>query len=219
MEKRNFLKMVALMGKEELYDYTYELNGKRYGFQEIDEDDSWDDQGKYQYKTEKGQLVELDEDNYTVLQEFNYGVRRDVQRSGSYFSDYHYEYEDYEPFEIREVEIPEVIIPAHIERREFTLKIDKEILEEIELEQDKAYAEEQLREQREKEEESRKEELRKKYTMNDQSIIQRVAKKLRKDGNGFTIKDMQQEYFNIVEKENLKDEEWLDYHRKNTLNK
>ena len=33
------------------------------------------------------------------------------------------------------------------------------------------------------------------------------------------MKDMQREYFNIVESEGLKDEDWLDYHRNNTLNK
>lgn len=217
MQERDFLKMVALMEDEELYDYIYELEGKKYGFREIN-DDKWDDQGKYQYKIEKGQLVEFNE-KHRVVKEFDFGVSREVQRSGSYFSDYYYDYEKYKPFKIEKVEIPEVVIPAHIEEREFSLTIDKEILDEIELEKDKAYEEEQLRLQKEKEELEREEALEKKYSMNDHLIIQRVAKKLKKSGKGFTMRDMQQEYFNIVEKEGLQDEKWLEYHRKNTLNK
>lgn len=217
MEQREFLKMVAQMGEVEVDDYIYELNGKRYGFYEMGED-SWEDEGKYQYKEEKCQLLQFKgEDGYETEKEFNLGVRRMVQRSGSYFSDYYYEYEKWEPFIIEEVLIPEVVIPAHTEKVEKKLTIDKSIYEEIAVEKEIARKAIEIAKQLEEEEKLRQEELKKKYTMNDQEIIQKVSKNLKKSKAGFTMRDMQKEYFRIVESEGLKDEDWLEYHRKYTL--
>lgn len=217
MRERDFLKMVASMGKRDLDDFTYNLNGKLYAFRDITED-NWDDQGKYQYKIQKGQLIMIDS-NYKTKKEFNFGVMRSIQRSGSYFSDYYYEYEAYEPFEITEVFVPEVIIPAHTEKKEVMLKVSKEILEEIQQEKEAKEKAEQIIKKQTEEDKLREEALKEKYSMNDQKIIQRVLKSLKRKGSTFTMNTMRQEYFNIVEKEGLKDEEWLEYHRKNTLNK
>lgn len=116
MNKELFLEIVKDLRKTSLDDYAYKhKDNKIYGFKSIgDGDDSWDDQGKYQYKTESGQLIEMDE-NYKEIKSFNFGVSRCVTRSGSYFSDYNYEYNPYEMYEIKEELIPEVIIPAHTE--------------------------------------------------------------------------------------------------------
>lgn len=76
--------------------------------------EKWDDQGKYQCKNESGQLIEVD-DSFNEIIRFNFGVSRSVTRSGSYFSDYYYEYDEYLPYEIKEVIVPEVIIPEHKE--------------------------------------------------------------------------------------------------------
>lgn len=216
MDKNLFLKIVASMREADLEDFSYEYEGKNYGFCETGDDNNWEDEGKYQYKTESGMLIEMDK-NYKELQRFNYGVSRSVQRSGSYFSDYYYDYDKYEAFEIVEDLIPEVIIPAHTEKKWNQLKITKKILDEIKLEEERKLELEKLEKQRVEEEKLKEEELKKKYSMNDYTIIQKVNKKLKKNGGGFTMKDMQKEYFNIVESEGLKDEEWLDYHRKNTL--
>lgn len=219
MEQREFLKMVARMGEKSVEEFEYESDGKRYGFYEMD-DDGWDDEGKYQYKTEKGKLVQFKgEEGYETEKEFNFGVSRVVQRSGSYFSDYYYEYEKWEPFIIEEVYVPEVVIPAHTELKEKTLEIDKEIYEEIRVEKEIAKKAKEMAKQLEEEEKLRQEELRKKYAMNDQEVIKKVTKQLKKSGVGFTMRDMQKEYFKIVEAEGIKDEDWLEYHRKYTLNK
>lgn len=217
MNKDLFLKIVASMGEDDLEDFSYKHGDKIYGFYGVDED-NWEDEGKYQYKTESGILIEIDE-NYHEVERFDYGVSRSVQRSGSYFSDYYYDYEPYDAYEIVEELIPEIIIPAHTEEKWKELKITKEVLEEIKLEEERKLELEKLEKQRIEEEKLKEEELKKKYFMNDYTIIQKVNKKLKKSGNGFTIKDMQREYFNIVESEGLKDEDWLDYHKNNTLNK
>jgi len=121
MDINLFAKIVKKLDDYHLDDFEYiDSDGKIYGFKEVG-DESWDDQGKYQYKTEQGQLIEMDE-NYKEIQIFNFGVSRLIQRSGSYFSDYYYDYDPYEAFEIKEVLIPEKIIPAHIEN-EWNIKL------------------------------------------------------------------------------------------------
>ena len=113
MNKELFAKIVGALGETDLDDFSYEHEGKRYGFKGVG-DNSWDDQGKYQFCTERGQLIEEDK-NYKIVQSFNFGVERRVARSGSYFTDYHYQYEPYDAFQIVEVLVPEVVIPARIE--------------------------------------------------------------------------------------------------------
>ena len=117
-----FAKIVKKLGKDDLENFAYTYNGKIYGFKDVS-DDNWDDQGKYQYKTEQGQLIEMDGD-YQEIQSFKFGISRSVQRNGSYFTDYNYDYEPYEMFEIKEVLIPEVIIPAHTESKWNRLSIN-----------------------------------------------------------------------------------------------
>jgi len=217
MNERQFLKMVVEMGKTSLDDFLYKLNEKNYAFTELD-DDGWDDEGKYQYKNEKGQLIESD-DEYTEIQRFNFGVSRSVQRSGSYFSEYDYTYGKWIPFEMKEVLIPEVIIPEHIEIKEIDLVITADILNEIANEKEMKEEAKALQLKIEEEEKIYQEEIRKKYSMNDYSIIQKVNKNFKKQKKEkFTIREMQKEYFRIVESEGLKGEDWLEYHRKNTIN-
>jgi hypothetical protein len=206
-----FLKIVKRLGSHNLDDFVCTINNKIYGFKNVG-DDSWDDQGKYQYKYEKGQLIETDE-HYNEIQSFNFGVTRSVQRSGSYFTDYHYNNEPYEFFEIKEVLIPEEIkiIPAHTENKWNELNIDlNNIIDEEEEERKRVEAEKlRLKEEAKLE----KERLSKLYTMNKYDIIQRVNKKLKKNRQKFTIEDMRKEYFDIVVNEGLENQEWIDYHK------
>lgn len=214
MDKSLFYRIVLELDNCDLDDFSYEHEGKRYMFKEVG-DDSWDDQGKYQYKEEQGRLVEIDE-NYKELKEFNYAVSRTVQRSGSYFSDYYYDHEPYTPIEIVEVVVPEVIIPEHTKEKWVNIRIPEETIEEIKREEDEKAKLELENRQREEEEKKKQAELAKKYSMNNPTIIQEVNKKLQKRKT-FTIQDMRQEYFNIVESQDLEGEDWLEYHRKNTL--
>ena len=110
-----FKKIVENLGDRYVDDFSYEHEGKTYAFKKVG-DNSWDDEGKYQYKTESGQLIEINK-KYKEVQSFNFGVSRSIQRSGSYFSEYDYEKDPYEMYEIVDVLIPEVIIPAHVESK------------------------------------------------------------------------------------------------------
>ena len=209
MDKNLFSKIVKKLGKNDLDDFEYKCNGKIYGFKDVG-DDSWEDEGKYQYKTEQGQLMETDEE-YKEIQLFNYGVSRSIQRSGSYFTDYNYEKEPYEFFEIEEVIIPEVIIPAHTESKWNKIKINlKDVIDEEEERKKQAEIE---RVKIEEEAKAEKDRLTKLYPMNNYSIIQKVNKSLKKKGiTNFSLQDMRKEYFNIVVSEKLESQEWIDYH-------
>ena len=205
-----FAKIVKKLGKDDLEDFTYTYNGKIYGFKNVG-DDNWDDEGKYQYKTEQGQLIEMDGD-YQEIQEFNFGISRSVQRSGSYFTDYNYDYEPYEMFEIKEVLVPEVIIPAHMENKWNKLNINLNKVVDEQEEERKRIEEEKIK--LEEEEIAEKERLTKLYPMNRPEIIKMVNKNLKKkDITKFGLQEMRKEYYDIVVKKKLENQEWIDYHK------
>ena len=141
-------------------------------------------------------------ENYQEIQEFNFGISRSVQRNGSYFTDYNYDYEPYEMFEIKEVLIPEVIIPAHMESKWDRLSIDLDkVVDEQEEERKRIEAE---RIKLEEEEKAEKERLTKLYPMNRPEIIKMVNKNLKKKGiTKFGLQEMRKEYFDIVVKKKL----------------
>jgi len=210
MDINLFAKIVKNLGENNLDDFSYEYNGKIYTFKEIG-DNSWDDQGKYQYKCEQGQLIEVNK-KYKEIQLFNFGVSRSISRCGSYFSDYYYEKGPYEVFEIKEVLVPEVIIPAHIESEWVELQINfDDIIDDKEeerkkLEQEKIRVEEEI--------EAEEDRLRKLYPMNKKDIIKKVNKNFKKKKiEKFTLNDMRKEYFDIVIKEKLENQDWIDYHK------
>ena len=210
MDINLFAKIIKKLGKDDLEDFAYTYNGKIYGFKNVG-DDNWDDEGKYQYKTEQGKLIEMDGD-YQEIQEFNFGISRSVQRSGSYFTDYNYDYEPYEMFEIKEVLVPEVIIPAHMENKWNKLNINLNKVVDEQEEERKRIEEEKIK--LEEEEIAEKERLTKLYPMNRTEIIKMVNKNLKKKGiTKFSLQDMRKEYFDIVVKKKLENQEWIDYHK------
>lgn len=210
MDINLFAKIVKKLGDFNLEDFSYTYNDKIYGFKEVGED-NWDDQGKYQYKNEDGQLIEMDK-NYNEIQAFNFGVSRSISRSGSYFTDYYYEKDPYEMYEITEVLIPEVIIPAHTESKWNKVEINLNSIIDEEEEERKRLEAEKIR--LKEEEKAEKERLTKLYPMNKQEIIKMVNKNLKKKGGKFTLQDMRKEYFNIVVKKKLESQDWIDYHSK-----
>lgn len=92
-------KIFKNLGNNSLDDFTYEEDKRIYGFN-VGMNDNWEDDGKYQYNEETGKLVEFDE-NMEVIKEFNYGVYRSVSRTGSYYTDYHHSYSNYELYKIK----------------------------------------------------------------------------------------------------------------------
>ena len=53
------------------------------------------------------------------------------------------------------------------------------------------------------------------YPMNNTDIIKMVNKSLKKKKiEKFTLQEMRKEYFDIVVKKKLENQDWIDYHRK-----
>lgn len=69
--------------------------------------------GKTQYRTDVGVLCEFDE-KWNIVKMFNIAVTSQITRSGSYFSDYNYDYENLEVNKIIKKVIPQQIIPERI---------------------------------------------------------------------------------------------------------
>lgn len=91
-----------------LEDIGEEVNGTNYGVKVIDEGD-WIDEGKYQYRTDIGVLCEFD-DKWNVVKMFDIAVVSEITRSGSYFSEYNYEYDNLVVNKIIKKVIPRQII-------------------------------------------------------------------------------------------------------------
>lgn len=92
-----------------LEDIGEEVNGVNYYVDVLDEGD-WVDGGKYQYRTDIGVLCECDE-KWNVVKMFDIAVTSKITRSGSYFSEYNYEYDKLVVNKIIEKVIPKQIIP------------------------------------------------------------------------------------------------------------
>lgn len=76
---------------------------------DIVKEDNWDDQGKYQYKDATGILYKIAEDSSII--KYDIAVTQYITRSGSYFSDYNYEYEPLQVDQLVQKVIPQQIIP------------------------------------------------------------------------------------------------------------
>lgn len=92
-----------------LEDIGEEVNGTNYGVNVLKEGD-WIDEGKYQYRTDIGVLCKYDQ-KWNVVKMFDIAVTSEITRSGSYFTDYNYDYEDLEVNRIIKKVIPQQIIP------------------------------------------------------------------------------------------------------------
>ena len=103
-------KIIAEFNNESfLEDIGEEVNGSNYGVKVLDEGE-WIDEGKYQYRTDIGVLCEFD-DKWNVVKMFDIAVTSEITRSGSYFTDYNYDYEDLKVNKIIKKIIPQQIIP------------------------------------------------------------------------------------------------------------
>lgn len=118
MSLENAKKIIGEFNKERfLEDIEKEIKGVNYGVMVLDEG-SWIDEGKYQYRTDIGVLCEFD-DKWNVVKMFDIAVTSEITRSGSYFSEYNYEYENLKVNKIIKKVIPKQIIP---ERTVITLE-------------------------------------------------------------------------------------------------
>ena len=92
-----------------LEDIGEEVNGSNYGVKVLDEG-NWVDEGKYQYRTDIGVLCEFD-GKWNVVKMFDIAVTSEITRSGSYFTEYNYDYDDLGVNKIIKKVIPKQIIP------------------------------------------------------------------------------------------------------------
>ena len=84
------------------------VDGAEYELDIVEEGD-WDDQGKYQCKDVTGILYKIAEDS--SITKYDIAVTQYITRSGSYFSDYDYEYEPLQVDQLVQKVIPQQIIP------------------------------------------------------------------------------------------------------------
>lgn len=87
------------------------IDGVEYRLEIVDDGD-WDDQGKYQYKDVTGVLCKTSEDGSVT--KYDIAVTQYITRSGSYFSEYYYEYEPLQVDQLVLRVIPQQIIPKRI---------------------------------------------------------------------------------------------------------
>ena len=84
------------------------IDGVKYQLDIVD-DGNWNDQGKYQYKDVTGVLYKISEDDSVT--KYDIAVTQYITRSGSYFSEYYYEYEPLQVDQLVQKVIPQQIIP------------------------------------------------------------------------------------------------------------
>lgn len=84
------------------------IDGIEYGLKIVDET-NWDDQGKYQFKDVTGVLCKILEDGSVT--KYDIAVTQYITRSGSYFSDYYYQYDPLQVDQLVQKVIPQQIIP------------------------------------------------------------------------------------------------------------
>lgn len=102
-------KIVSHFDNEDWYEELgATVNGAEYRL-DIVKEDNWDDQGKYQYKDATGILYKIAEDSSII--KYDIAVTQYITRSGSYFSDYNYEYEPLQVDQLVQKVIPQQIIP------------------------------------------------------------------------------------------------------------
>lgn len=107
--------------KGDIEEFTFTFNNITYALCSIHEGEWTSDDGKYEYNCMDYQLISFDSEKESypcddnTIDEFNILVSQDIQRTGSYYSDYCYIYEKPIISLIETIEISEQIIPAHEE--------------------------------------------------------------------------------------------------------
>ena len=109
MDLEEAKKIVSHFNNEDYYEELgATIDGVKYGLDFVDETD-WDDQGKYQYKNVTGILCKSSEDGSVT--KYDIAVTQYITRSGSYFSDYYYYYDQLQVNQLVQKVIPQQIIP------------------------------------------------------------------------------------------------------------
>lgn len=112
LEHMDLEKAKEIVGHFDNEDWYEELgatiDGVKYQLDIVD-DGNWNDQGKYQYKYVTGVLYKISGDDSVT--KYDIAVTQYITRSGSYFSEYYYEYEPLQVDQLVQKVIPQQIIP------------------------------------------------------------------------------------------------------------
>lgn len=112
LEHMDLEKAKEIVGHFDNKDWYEELGATIDGVQyqlDIVDDGDWNDQGKYQYKYVTGVLYKISGDDSVT--KYDIAVTQYITRSGSYFSEYYYEYEPLQVDQLVQKVIPQQIIP------------------------------------------------------------------------------------------------------------
>jgi hypothetical protein len=91
-------------------DCSFKFEEKVYSFLQVERGDLTDE-GKYSYSVDTYQLVSYC--NSTMDDKYDLFFHVNYSRTGDYYSDYYYDYEQPEFLISTIVEIPEIVVPAH----------------------------------------------------------------------------------------------------------
>ena len=97
--------------EDSLEDQSVIVNDVKYYLIEV-ENTGWEDDGKYDFQDATYQVTSVDE-NYKPIKKYNAFISQSVSRTGSYYSDYYYDYLEIESYRMEVEHVPEKIIPAH----------------------------------------------------------------------------------------------------------
>lgn len=116
IDKELLKRIINQIDEEDIEDLTIEVDNNRYGFLCI-KDDSWEDdgRGKYFSKCNKYVLGLFGEGNeeWKLVEKYNVIAEQCVTKTGSYYTDWNYEYDEPTFSYACEDIVPEQIIPEH----------------------------------------------------------------------------------------------------------
>jgi len=106
--------------ENEMEELHFEMNGSHFSVVEVDEDDCVSD-GKYENGGTHYQLVEFDKTiksypcDESIVAKYNVEIFVGWYRTGSYYTDWYYMYDEPTVYQIQLETVPEQIIPEHQE--------------------------------------------------------------------------------------------------------
>lgn len=116
IERELLSRIVNQIDSENIDDEAIEVDDNRYGFSCIEEG-SWEDDGRGKYYSKESTYVlglyGDDEEKWDFVEKYNVIVSQFVSKTGSYYTDWNYEYDKPTFSYAKEEIIPEQIIPAH----------------------------------------------------------------------------------------------------------
>jgi len=119
--KQKFLSELKAAWNDEhnaLEEFVLEFNKKKYSTI-VSEESNWNDEGKYQFKNITYQFVSFDDKEKpyvcgnNIIDKYNLFLDVPTSKTGSYYTEYYYQFDFPTVLEAKITTVPEVIIPEH----------------------------------------------------------------------------------------------------------